>query len=111
MALKYANPRPEADEHIPSDLSFGSETFAEVLTDVENIHINPIGGGEKLQVDAYFQPFLTLPLGAVLGELTTSFQRMSMHRAVEKFLPAQKPKKLRNPAALQPTTEKWRCSG
>ena len=38
-----------------------------------------------MQVDAYFQPFLTLPLGAVLGELTTSFQRMSMHRAVESF--------------------------
>ena len=92
-----------------------SETFAEVLTDVENIHINPTGKGHKSQVDAFFYQSV-LPQGpkrspAVLDELTTSFQRMSMHRAVEKFLSARKPKKLRNPAALQPTTEKWRCSG
>ena len=89
MALKYANLCPEADEHIPSDLSFGSETFAEVLTDVENIHINPTGKGHKSQVDAYFHQCV-LPQGpkrwpAVLDELTTSFQRMSMHRAVESF--------------------------
>ena len=85
MALKYANLCPEADEHISSDLRFGSETFAEVLTDVENIHINPTGKGHKSQVDAFFYQSV-LPQGpkrspAVLDELTTSFQRMSMLHA------------------------------
>ena len=47
---------------------------------------------------------------AVLDELTTSFQRMSRHICWT-FLFPHINQKLRNPAPLQPTTEKWRCSG